>query len=125
VTRDGMVITVLNQGKIIRNIRRAVREYELGVPITQALRNLADTLGFNSLKMAVRVMAQSQRMGTSLGAMLRAHADHLRHQQRTRARELGQQAPVKMLLPMMGCIFPTLLVVILGPAAVTLITTHH
>ena len=108
-----------------RYIKRAIREYELGVPILQALRQMSDALQLPSLTNVVRIMMQSQKLGTSLGKHLRADAQLLRHQQRMRARELGQQAPIKMMLPMMGCIFPTLLAVILGPAAVTLLVTHH
>lgn len=105
-----------------RSVRRALREYQLGVPLVQSLRNMAEHLEIRSLDSVIRIMVQSERLGTGMAELLRIHAEQIRHQRRTRARELGQQASVKMLAPMMGCIFPVVLVLLLGPALVALAT---
>lgn len=108
-----------------RAMQRALRQYQLGIPLIQALRSVGDQLEVRPLQAVIRIIAQSERMGTSIAVLLRVHSEQLRHRRRTRARELGQQASVKMLFPMMGCIFPIILVVLLGPAIVGLITGRH
>lgn len=114
-----------NDNVLDQEVQVALRQYQLGVPMLTAMKQVADGLELRQLQSVVRLMIQSQKLGTELGKVLRIHADRLRHRRRTRARELGLQAPVKMLMPMMGCIFPTILVVILGPAGVGLLTGHH
>ena len=64
------------------------------------------------------MIAQSERIGSSVVGELTIYADSLRIKRQQRAEELGQQANVKMLLPTVFCIFPAIFVIILGPAAV-------
>jgi len=62
-----------------------------------------------------------EQFGTGIGKILRIQADEMRRKRRQRAQELAAQATLKMLLPMVGCIFPTLWIVLLGPAALILL----
>src|SRR5438094_115051 len=70
---------------------------------------------------AVRIVAAAVMAGTGIGKILRIQADEMRRKRRQRAQELGAQATLKMMLPMVGCIFPTLWIVLLGPAALILL----
>ncbi len=66
-------------------------------------------------------MIQSDQFGTGIGKILRIQSDEMRRKRRQRAQEKAAQATLKMLLPMVGCIFPTLWIVLLGPAALILL----
>ena len=68
----------------------------------------------------VQAVIQSEQFGTGIGKILRIQADEMRRKRRQRAQEKAAQATLKMMLPMVGCIFPTLWIVLLGPAALIL-----
>ena len=104
-----------------REISATLDEIRLGRPRIEALQAMADRVGLDELNVFVDAVAQSLQLGTSLSRTLRIQAEEMRRRRRQRAEELGAKAPLKMLFPMIGCIFPTLFVVILGPAALVLI----
>lgn len=83
-----------------------------------ALRALADRCGVRELDNFVSSLIQAQKLGTPLGKILRIQAQVIRTSRRQTIELAAQKAPVKMLFPLMVCIFPTLFVVILGPAAI-------
>ena len=95
-------------------------EMRAGVARTQALRNLALRTGVDDVRALVAVMIQSDRFGTSIAHALRIHADSLRTRRRQRAEETARKAPVKLVFPLVFCIFPELLVVILAPGMLQL-----
>ena len=66
--------------------------------------------------MLVAMLIQSERFGTSMGDSLRVHADNLRSKRRQAAEEAAAKIAIKLLIPLIFCIFPTLLLVLLGPA---------
>src|SRR5216683_3115661 len=78
-------------------------------------------LGFDDLHNFIQAVIQSEQFGTGIGKILRIQADEMRRKRRQRAQEKAAQATLKMLLPMVGCIFPTLWIVLLGPAALILL----
>ncbi len=96
------------------------QEFFLGVGRAEAFRNLALRTGVDELRSLATVLLQSDRLGTSIAEVLRVQAEILRTKRRQRAMEDAQKMPIKLLFPLILFIFPALLVVILGPAAITL-----
>ena len=95
-------------------------EMRTGVPRTQALRNFSLRTGVDDVRALVAVLIQSDRFGTSVAQALRIHSDSLRMRRRQRAEERARKAPIKLLFPLVFCIFPELLVVILAPGMIEL-----
>lgn len=94
------------------------QEIFLGFSRSEAFRNLALRTGVDELRSLATVLMQSDRLGTSIADVLRVQADILRTKRRQRAMEHAQKMPVKLLFPLIFFIFPELLVVLLGPAAI-------
>jgi tight adherence protein C len=95
-------------------------EMRAGMSRTQALRNFSLRTGVDDVRALVAVMIQSDRFGTSVAQALRIHSDSLRTRRRQRAEEKARKAPIKLLFPLVFCIFPELLVVILAPGMLQL-----
>jgi tight adherence protein C len=95
---------------------KMLREVSLGRPRPEAMDDLGRSTGVDDLHNFVQAVIQSEQFGTGIGKILRIQADEIRRKRRQRAQELAAQATLKMLLPMVGCIFPTLWLVLLGPA---------
>lgn len=96
-------------------------EMRVGKTRIEALRELGRRTGLDDLKTLVAMLIQTERFGTSVAQSLRVHSDELRTKRRQRAEELSAKTTVKMVGPLVFFIFPALLVVILGPAVITLI----
>jgi len=96
-------------------------EMSAGVARTQALRNLANRTGIEDVRALVAVLVQSDRFGTSVAQALRVHARSLRTRRRQRAEEAARKTPVKMVFPLVFCVFPALLVVVLAPGVIELV----
>ena len=99
---------------------RSLREIQLGNVRRIALRNMADRIGIAEMTSFVAAIIQSEQLGVSMAKVLRIQADQMRVRRRQIAEEKAQQAPVKMLFPMALLIFPSLMVILLGPAALQL-----
>ncbi len=96
-------------------------EMRVGKSRTEALRELADRTGVDDIKSLVAMLVQTDRFGTSIAQSLRVHSDDLRVRRRQRAEEMAAKTTVKMVPPLVFCIFPALIVVILGPAVISLV----
>jgi tight adherence protein C len=96
-------------------------EMSTGVARAEALHNLALRSGTEDVQALVAVLVQSDKFGTSVGQALRNHAASLRIRRRQRAEEAARKTPVKMVFPLVFCIFPALLVVILAPGIIDLV----
>jgi tight adherence protein C len=96
------------------------QEMQTGISRTDSLRNLAERTGVDEVYSLVAMLIQTDRLGTSVGQALRAHADSMRTKRRQRAEQMARKATVKLAFPLVLLIFPALLVVILGPAAIQL-----
>lgn len=93
-------------------------EMRAGASREAALRNLAMRTGVEETLTFATMLTQADRFGTSLGESLRVFSDDLRHKRQMRAEERAAKVPTKMLLPLVLCIFPSVIAVILGPAAI-------
>ncbi len=91
-------------------------EIRVGRERSEALRNLADRTGVEDLNSLVGMLIQADRFGTSIAKAVRVYADSLRTARRQRAEQAAQKAAFKLLLPLGALLFPTLFIVILGPA---------
>ena len=96
-------------------------ELVAGTSRSEALRNLADRTGVDDLSALVSMLVQTDKFGTSVANSLRVYSDVLRTKRRQRAEEAAAKTGVKMVLPLVICIFPTIWVVTIGPAAITFI----
>jgi tight adherence protein C len=95
-------------------------EMRAGVSRPQALRNLSLRTGSDDVRSLVAVLVQSDRFGTSVAQALRIHAGSLRTKRRQRAEERARKAPIKLLFPLVFCIFPEMFVVLLAPGMLQL-----
>jgi tight adherence protein C len=96
-------------------------ELRAGASRQQALRNLALRTGVDEIAGLVAMLVQADRFGTDIADSLRVHADTLRTRRRLRAEEAAAKIPLKLLFPLIFCIFPSLLLVLLGPAFIRII----
>lgn len=108
------------EGPFADELSRALREIGLGKMRRDALRELGARTGVTDLITFVNAVIQAEQMGSSVGAVLRVQAEQLRMRRRQRAEEQAYKAPVKMIFPLVLFIFPTLFIVILGPAMITI-----
>jgi tight adherence protein C len=91
-------------------------ELRAGRTREQALRNLALRTGVEEIEALASMLIQADRFGTSIAASLRVHSDSLRTARRLRAEEAAAKIALKLLFPLIFCIFPSLLLVLMGPA---------
>ncbi len=96
-------------------------ELRAGLSREQGLRNLVNRTNLDDIRSLVALLIQTDRFGTSIGQALRVHSDSMRLKRRLRAEERGAQLPVKLMIPLILFIFPALMVVIIGPGAISLI----
>ncbi len=102
---------------LAQELQLALMEMRAGFSKEKALRNLALRSGVEDMDTLVAMLIQSQRFGTSMGDSLRIHAENLRAKRRMLAEEAAAKIALKLLFPLIFCIFPTLMLVLLGPAA--------
>ena len=94
---------------------RMTREIQVGTPRRIALRNMAERVRQPDLKGVAHALIQADELGVSIGSILRIQSDQLRSRRFDRAEKLANEAPVKMLGPLMLCIFPAVFVILLAP----------
>jgi tight adherence protein C len=106
-------------------IGKVLREIRLGRPRMAALEHMADTAGVPDLHHLVESIVQSDQMGVPIARLLRVQATEMRRRQRQGAQERAAQASSRMVFPMVGCIFPVLWIVLLGPAIIQVFKSLH
>lgn len=98
-------------------------EIRMGRMREEALRNLAERTGVEDLRSLCAMLIQTDRFGTSISRAIRVYSETLRTKRRQRAEQAAQKAAVKMLFPLAVFLFPTLFIILLGPAGVQLMKT--
>jgi len=96
-------------------------EIRAGTAREEALRNLAERTGLADLASLTAMLIQTDRFGTSVAQALRIHADTMRTKRRQRAEEAAAKTTIKLIFPLVFCIFPAMFVVILGPALIQIL----
>jgi tight adherence protein C len=95
---------------------RAIREVQLGKTRRDALRVMADRMGIPEMTSFVAAIIQSESLGVSMAKVLRIQSDQMRMKRRQYAEEEAHKAPIKMLIPMAGLIFPSIMIILMIPA---------
>lgn len=98
-------------------------ELRTGLSRTEALKNLSRRIDLEEVGSLVALLVQTDKFGTSIGQALRVHSDSMRVHRQLRAEELAAKLPVKLLFPLVFFIFPSLFVVVVGPAAIKIART--
>lgn len=98
-------------------------EMRAGGTREKSLKNLALRTGVEEIGTFAIMLTQADKFGTSIGESLRVFSDDLRHKRQVRAEELAAKVPTKMLFPLVVCIFPSIIMVIMGPAVIQVIRT--
>ncbi|MDF1515362.1 MAG: type II secretion system F family protein [Anaerolineae bacterium] len=102
---------------------RTVQEMQLGKLRREAMRNMASSLDVPDVTSFVAAIVQADALGVSMAKVMRIQSETMRMKRRQRAEEKARQAPVKMMLPLVFFIFPTILIVLLGPAVIQIKNT--
>ena len=113
----GKVVEKGRKGPLRDELAITLRELKLGKTREEALRNLAARCDLLTLSSFVHALIQADKMGTPLGKILRILSTQMRIERTQRAEKLANEAPVKLLLPLIGFIFPTIFIMLFGPIA--------
>jgi len=108
-------------GPLTDEFRRALAEVRVGKARRDALRDMIPRTNVAPLSAFIGAIIQAETLGVSISKVLQVQSDQLRIERRQRAEEMAAKAPIKMLFPLVGCIFPSLFIVILGPAMLSII----
>jgi tight adherence protein C len=109
--------------ELSEELRLVNLEMRAGKPRTEAMRNLAQRTGVDDVRSLVAVLIQTDRFGTSIAQALRVHSDALRTERRQRAEEQAAKTTIKLVPPLVVFVLPSVIIVTLGPAVISLIRT--
>jgi tight adherence protein C len=116
-----------SEGPVAAEFSRALQEIQIGKSRSQALRSLADRTTVAELRAFTSALIQAGELGIPVADVLREQAGEMRLRRRQRAEEKAQQVPVKILFPLIGCLFPALFIIVIGPGALSIMHSlfHH
>jgi tight adherence protein C len=120
----GKVVEKL-KGPLTEEFRRALAEIRVGKPRRDALRDIVPRTDVAALSNFIGAIIQAEQLGVSISKVLQVQSEQLRIERRQRAEEMAAKAPIKMLFPLVGCIFPSLFIVILGPAIILIMINFN
>jgi tight adherence protein C len=106
-------------------VARALREIQLGRPRPEALEDMARATGIEDFTSLVRGILYAEKTGVPIARTISAHAAQMRVKRRLKIRTEAARASLKILLPTVGCVFPTLWLILLGPALIVVLTIGH
>jgi tight adherence protein C len=117
---DGALAKVVEKtdGPLADEFRRALAEIRVGKTRRDALRDVTTRTDVSALNNFIGAIIQAEQLGVSISKVLQVQSEQLRIERRQRAEEAAAKAPIKMLFPLVGCIFPSMFIVILGPAVI-------
>lgn len=118
------VIEKSKQGPLTQELSYMLREIKLGKTRSEALRDMEGRVNVEGMTSFVSSLVQADKLGVSIGPVLRVQAEQMRTNRFLLAEKLAMEAPVKMLLPLLGCIFPAVFIMLLGPIALKLISAQ-
>jgi tight adherence protein C len=110
-------------GPLAQEFTRLLQEMQIGVGRTAAMRAMAERTSLDDLKSFCMSMVQADSLGIPIGRVLRIQSQEMRAKRRQRAEEKAQQVPVRIMIPLVLFILPCLFIVILGPAAISIVDT--
>jgi tight adherence protein C len=110
-----------SKGVLPQEFQRVLHEIRIGKTRRDALREMASRTGVEDLQTFVAAIIQADQLGVSIGNVLRIQSQQLRQKRRMNAEERAQKAPIKMLIPMVLFIFPSLFIILLGPGVLQMI----
>jgi len=110
------------EGPLVNEFRQALAEIRMGRTRRDALRDVVARADAQPVSNFIGAIVQAEQLGVPIAKVLQIQSQQLRIERRQRAEEMAAKAPVKMLFPMVGCIFPTIFIVILGPAIITVMS---
>jgi tight adherence protein C len=113
------------EGPLTLLVARALREIELGRPRADALEEMAQATGVEDFVALVRSIVHAERAGVPIARTIAAHSAQMRVKRRLRIRTDAARASLKILLPTVGCVFPTLWLILLGPALLVVLAINH
>jgi tight adherence protein C len=117
---DGGLAKVVEKtyGPLADEFRRSLAEIRVGKLRRDALRDIVGRTEVPALSNFIAAIVQAEQLGVPIAKVLQVQSEQLRIERRQRAEELAAKAPIKMLFPLVGCIFPSMFIVILGPAVI-------
>ncbi|MCX7771823.1 MAG: type II secretion system F family protein [Clostridia bacterium] len=108
-------------GTLAREFEVVLQEIKVGKTKKEAMYQMADRIGVQDLRSFVGAVIQADQLGVSLGRVLRIQSEQIRQNRKQRIQEKAMKAPIKMLVPMIIFIFPSIFIVLLGPVVINLI----
>jgi tight adherence protein C len=108
------------EGPLAEEFFRVLQEMQIGMGRTDAMRALGERTDVEELRSFVTAMVQADAFGIPIANVLRVQAKEMRIKRSQRAEEAAQKVPVKILFPLIFCILPSLFIIVLGPAAITI-----
>lgn len=109
-------VAAFTEGPIAGELRRYLKEKQIGLSSREALQSMGNRSTVDEMKAFTAALLQADRIGISIGPVLRELTSEMRNKRRQKAQEKAQQVPIKIMVPMLLFIFPTFMIVILGPA---------
>ena len=111
------------EGPLADEFSRGLNEIRVGKARRDALRDIVERADVRALRTFIGAIIQAEQLGVSISKVLQVQSEQLRIERRQRAEEQAAKAPVKMLFPLVGCIFPSMFIVILGPAMIMIMVS--
>jgi len=116
-------VTEKMKGPLTEEFKRASQEQRVGKSRQESLRGISERVEVKELQNFISAIIQADQLGVSMSKVLRIQSEQLRLERRQRAEEKAARAPILIMLPTVGCIFPSLFIVILAPAALSALSS--